>query len=383
MCFELLEMLSPPSVSVIILNYNGMGYVDECLRSVLRTDYTNFEVIFVDNASTDGSLDLVEHRWRRDSPVRLSVLRNEANYGYAKGNNIGARHSRGQYLVFLNVDTRVTSTWIGELVKAMGLNGSLGAAQAKLLSMTMPSRLDTAGHRLTPYGFTEQIGVGDAATHYDKPIEILGAQGAALIVRREIFEKIEGFDEDYFLFCEETDLCWRIWLHGYKILFIPEAVVYHAVGGTFGPNEQTNAALYVYYFQRNMLVTLIKNLELRNVVRILPMRMLLLLVGSLIVDLRGHRAERLTIIFKCLGHLILNISRLWKKRLKVQGMRQIGDAELFRHVMGRASPLETLRTWYNWRGNASKRVAQLARDHRRSTAPRAILLQGQGDSQER
>lgn len=325
-----------PLISVLILNYNGLKYVDQCLSSVFNTNYSRFEVIFIDNASTDGSVEHVIHRYGSDA--RLRIVRNPRNYGFAKGNNIGARYARGDYLVFLNVDTKVDPSWLKELVKAFELNPDLGAAQAKLLKMNNPQRLDTCGHMLTPYGFTYEVGLNDEANRYTKSFEILAGKGAALIVRHGVFEEVGGFDEDYFLLREETDLCWRIWLRGYRVVFIPDAVVYHAVGGTF---KRSNIQS-IYFFQRNMIITLIKNLEFKNVLKVLPIHVSLLLIDSLIADLKGKKASRLLTALRCFSYIINNFKRIWIKRRVVQSTRKMNDEELFKHVMIKVSIVEKL-----------------------------------------
>lgn len=328
---------SYPPVSILILNYNGLEYVDRCLSSVLRTNYPSFEVIFIDNASTDGSCEYVEKRY--GNGPHLKIIRNMENYGFAKGNNIGAKHAKGDYLVFLNIDTEVEACWLKGLVEFMESDPSIGAAQAKLLRMDDPQRLDTCGHKLTIYGYTYEVGLNDKADLYNEPFEILAGKGAALIVRRDVFKEVGGFDEDYFLLREETDLCWRIWLRGYKVVFIPNSIVYHYVGGTFkGSRIQS-----IYFFQRNMLITLMKNLELRNLLKILPAHIFLLLVDSLYTDLKNRRAYRLHATVRCIIYIISNFRRVWMKRVIVQSSRKMSDRELFKHVMARVSLMEKLR----------------------------------------
>jgi hypothetical protein len=326
-----------PLVSILILNYNGLKYVDKCLTSILQTNYSNFEIIFIDNASTDGSYEYVKKRYGDDP--RLKIIRNKRNYGFAKGNNIGSSYAKGDYLVFLNVDTEVEPNWLRELVKLMESDPSIGAAQAKLLRMDEPRRLDTCGHKLTPYGFTYEVGLNEVANSYNNILEILAGKGAALMVRRKIFEEVGGFDEDYFLLREETDLCWRIWLRGYKVVFTPKAKVLHAIGGIFRESDVQS----IYFFQRNMLITLIKNLEAENLLKILLLHLVLLFADSLFADLRSRKAYRLLTTMRCLNYTLGNLRRIWFKRLAVQSSRRIGDKELFKHVMARVSLMEKLR----------------------------------------
>ncbi len=326
-----------PSVSVLILNYNGLRYVDRCVSSVLRTDYPNFEVIFIDNASTDGSYEYVKQRY--GASRHLKIIRNSKNYGFARGNNLGAKYARGEYLVFLNVDTEVEPNWLKELVRTMESDPSIGAAQAKLLRMDDPRRLDTCGHKLTPYGFTYEVGLNEDANRYNEPFEILAGKGAALIVRRSVFEEVGGFDEEYFVLREETDMCWRIWLRGYRVVFTPDARVFHAIGGIFKQVKLES----LYFFQRNMIMTLIKNLGLRNLLKILPVHLLLLLMDSFVNDLKVGKAYRLIVSMKSLSYVLANLKHVCSKRLKVQAMRRVGDGELFKHIMIKVSVLEKMR----------------------------------------
>lgn len=306
-----------------------MEYVDRCLKWVLSTNYHNFEIIFVDNASTDGSLEYVKRRYCGNP--KIEMLRNNKNYGYAKGNNIGVKVAKGKYIAFLNVDTEVEPDWLSELVKVMEISPNIGAAQAKLLRMDDKRRFDTCGHMLTPLGFTYERGLNELdATQYDHISEILGAKGAALIIRKKVFEEAGGFDEDFFLLREETDLCWRIWLRGYRVVFAPKAVVYHAVGGSF---KSSNDIQPLYYFARNMLITLVKNLELRNIVKIVPIHILSSFADSILTDLRVKKTNNLISMFNALRWLIMHFRLAWRKHLEVMKIRRVKDKEVFNHVM--------------------------------------------------
>ncbi len=142
--------MSEPQVSIVIVNHNGIDFVDDCLGSVLNSRYENFEVIFVDNGSTDGSLERVKAKFRQDK--RLNFIANRASLGPAVGRNRGAKVSRGKYIVFLDNDTQVAENWISELVKVFESDSSVGCGQAKLLRMGTQD-YDCAGDYLGPLGF--------------------------------------------------------------------------------------------------------------------------------------------------------------------------------------------------------------------------------------
>jgi GT2 family glycosyltransferase len=318
-----------------------MRYVEDCLRTVLDTHYPNFEVLFVDNALTDGGLDYVIRRYGGDP--RLKIIKNAENYGFAKGNNIGVTHANGDYIVFLNVDVKVDPNWIRELIEVMKSDPTIGAAQAKLLRLDDKHRIDTCGHMLTPFGFTYERGGGEVDRgQYDHVAEIFGGEGAALIIRRKVFEEIGGFDEDFFLLREETDLCWMVWLHGYRVVFVPKALVYHAMGGSLKAS-QIEATLPLYYFKRNMMITLVKNLELKNIIKIIPVHLLLSIADAVANDVRNRSNVGICSTLKAIIWLTANFKSVWKKHLKVKALRKLNDNEFFPKIMLKISPLEKLR----------------------------------------
>ncbi len=226
-------MSDRPLVSVIILNYNcrkNLGVVlENCLLSVFQTNYPSFEVLFVDNASTDDSVAFVERNFGEDA--RLRIIQNEQNFGFAEGNNIGIRKALGKYIVLLNSDTRVDPEWLTALVSTVR-PPEVGAAQSKLLQLGAPELLDCAGGFLDYYGYHFERGQGERGSKYDQPGEIFYAKGASILIKREVLEKTGLFDPDLFIYHDETDLCWRTRLSGYTVLFSPKSIVYHASGST-------------------------------------------------------------------------------------------------------------------------------------------------------
>jgi GT2 family glycosyltransferase len=317
-----MEKNKEPLVSIIILNYNGMKFVDKCLTSVLNTKYHNFEVIFVDNASTDGSLEYVKKRFGRNRHLKFVI--NEKNYGFAKGNNIGVRHAKGEYVVFLNVDTEVDSHWLTELVKVMSSDASIGAAQSKLLTMNDRKRIDACGLMLTPYGFFAERGSGEVDRgQCDSAVEIFAAKGAAMAVKREVLEKVGPFDEDYFIFAEEVDLCWRIWLAGYRVVLVPKSIVFHFGAGivkTIWPQKSPP------YWYKNTLMTFFKNASSKTLLKILPPFLLVSFAGSI-----KHR--KLSSFLKATAEVLAGFRGICKKRAQVQHLlRKVSDEEIFTHV---------------------------------------------------
>lgn len=322
-----------PPISIIAVNHNGRAFILKCLETVLGTNYPNFEVIVVDNASTDGSVEKIRKIFGKNPKLKLFL--NNKNEGPSRARNAGAKRTKGKYLIFLDGDTEVTKDSFKHLIHALETDPTIGAAQAKLL-LKKNNRIDSCGHFLTFFGFPYEVGVGETDRgQYDNLVEIFGAKSAAMIVRRDAFRKCEGFDTDYFIYGEETDLCWRIWLAGYRIVLVPSALVYHHLGGTLSKQSRYRV---VYEGAKNGTKNLIKNLEPWNLVKILPLYILSWLVVFINFFLKGRFSEGIWV----LRGLVWNIGHLrstLKDRNEVQSKRKIDDKQLVsiaipRHNLG-------------------------------------------------
>jgi GT2 family glycosyltransferase len=334
------KTFTKPMISIIILNYNGMKFVGKCLESVLNSLYSDFEIILVDNASSDGSIKYVKDKFRSNRKLRLVV--NDKNYGFALGNNIGARNANGKYLVFLNIDTIVDSDWLTELVEVMDTNPSIGAAQCKLLLMDNPKLIDSAGHDIDWFGMAYVKGhTEENQGQYDRINEVFGATGAALMVRTDVFKKLGGFDEDFFMLFEEDDLCWRIWIAGYKVLYIPKAIVFHKSGGI--RSEKGNYK-NLYFSRRNRIMSLLKNYNTKNLIRFLPINVSLLFG---IMFFTKDKLEYLRAYIKSSVWIILNAKKIAQKRRLTQGMRVVPDEQLIKMgILRKPNVMEILKKGY-------------------------------------
>jgi GT2 family glycosyltransferase len=217
-----------PSVYIIILSYNGSRWLEACLASILATEYPNFKIILVDNASNDNSLELV----RRQYP-QVTVIVNNHNYGFSEGNNIGIRHalsSGADYVVLLNQDTRVRPQWLGELISVGESDeriGILGAVQLRydnddFNSWTMSAMREHLGELKNP---TRPL------TRSWIPVEWV--EGSCFAIKREVLEKIGLLDPIYFAFYEEIDFCRRASYHGFSVALVPRSRIHHYRGGSW------------------------------------------------------------------------------------------------------------------------------------------------------
>ncbi|MEM3833371.1 MAG: glycosyltransferase family 2 protein [Thermoprotei archaeon] len=314
-----------PLVSIVIINHNGIEHIQKCLESVFSTSYPNFEVILIDNASTDGSLALVKKLFGQHS--LLSIIHNQRNLGLAEGRNIGVRHAKGKYVAFLDHDTKVTPEWLSELVKVMESNVGIGVAQCKFLLMDDPTCFDSAGHYIDLFGIGTIIGYLERDRgQYDHVYEIFGAQGGAFAIKRKLFNEIGGTDSDFFYLFEETDLCWRVWLAGYTVVFAPRAIVYHKGGGTA---RKIGNERIVYLFVRNRITSILKNYELMSLLKYLPIHLILML-GFSLVKIRKRRLKEAKAIVKAITWNLFNLRKIWQKRRRVQRMRKISDRFLIK-----------------------------------------------------
>ena len=214
------EDMSAPKVSIIIVNYNGKELLQKCLDSLLKVNYDNFEIILVDNNSTDGTVEFITKNY-----PSLIIIKLDSNKGFAEPNNIAAKLAKGEYLLFLNNDTIVTPNFISEMVKVMETDKKIAICQSLLLKPD--GSVDSSGD------FIDHLGVVyNSKTEIDEIREVSSARGASMLVRSDIFEKLDGFDQKFFVTFEDVDLCWRSWILGYRVLIIPTSIVYHEGGIT-------------------------------------------------------------------------------------------------------------------------------------------------------
>ncbi|MFC1709878.1 glycosyltransferase family 2 protein [Candidatus Omnitrophota bacterium] len=324
--------MNPPLVSVIIINLNGKEFLPRCLSSVFRTEYSNFEVIFVDNDSNDDSVEFVRDNFKDN---RLSITKNDRNYGVPGGRNIGSQSAKGEYIVFLDNDAEVDSTWLKELVSAFESDTMIAVAQCKLLNMIERNRFDHAGDYLTSLGFLSERSKQDIDRgQFDKIDDILSAKGAATMIRRSVFEDLGRYDDSYFMYLEETDFCLRAWQAGYRVVFVPKAIVWHAfVTPLKDTKTHYSSRIVRYYGSRNFITTLIKNFSVFNLCKFLPIHILSWLFLSILFLFKGKFQDSSCVIRGVFWNLT-HLPSIFKKRSYVQkNIRKVNDQAFLGRVM--------------------------------------------------
>lgn len=235
--------------TIIIPNYNGMAYLENCLAS-LRGEPAR--VIVVDNGSTDGSRELVQEKFPK---VRLISL--DRNYGFCRAVNRGMEASGTTYVILLNNDTEAQTGFVKALEKAMDGDERVFSGAARMVRMDAPSRIDDAGDYYCALGWAFAAGRDKPAENYDAPREIFSACGGACIYRRRILQKIGMLDENHFAYLEDVDLGYRARLYGFRNLYVPGAVVRHAGSASSGSRynafkAELTARNSVYLAYKNM-----------------------------------------------------------------------------------------------------------------------------------
>lgn len=215
-------------ISVIIPNWNGAAHLPECMDSLQAQTFPDFEVMVVDNGSTDDSVALIKERY-----PRVQVLALGRNTGFSGAVNAGIRATRGEYVVLLNNDTRAEPDWLENLVRAMDEVPDASMGASKMLRYEPPHDIDAAGDGYSLWhGAGINIGAGEPHDSYAERAWVFGACAGAAIYRRSLFEDIGLFDEDFFLVFEDIDFDLRAQVAGHRCLYVPDAVVYHKRGAS-------------------------------------------------------------------------------------------------------------------------------------------------------
>jgi GT2 family glycosyltransferase len=316
------------AVSVIVVNYNGMRYLDNCLSSLKSQIYHESEIIMVDNDSSDLSVD-----YARSSFPDVQIIQSDSNLGYAGGCNLGAKFARGSYLIFVNNDMQFSGNWLEEMMRTALLDEYSGVITCKVMTSPEEKKIQHVGSTCDMFGYPLGYGYGEIDRgQYDMQKTVFFAMGDVIMIKRNLFLKIGGFDPKFFLYSEDVDLGWRTWLCGYKVLVNPSAVAYHkgrgsakdkSVGGT---NLLTNP-LRRYLGERNTLRTMLKNYQGLTLFSILP-RWLSLTVAEMLFFV----VEKELPLFKSDMNAILwnlqNLKDTLTERNKVQQLRRIGDKKI-------------------------------------------------------
>jgi GT2 family glycosyltransferase len=299
--------------TLIIVNYNAGDDLHHCLTS-LAGDQNSYEVMVVDNASQDSS----SHRASTRFPG-IQIIYSDSNLGFGGANNLGAQRAHSKYLAFLNPDTVVKPGWLEALIAALEENPQAGLTSSKILQMDNPMRVSGCGNEMHYTGITMGRGMGSDHRHYREIEEVSAISGAAFAMRSDLYTRLRGFDEDFFLYMEDSDLSLRTRLAGYQCLHVPESVVYHNYTLRFGPKK-------VFYQERNRYLMLLKNLKWPTLLLLLPALLLTEFITWAFVFWRDR--GNLTNKLKAYGWIVSNWNLIVQERKAVQTLRRVTDRDL-------------------------------------------------------
>ncbi|MFH0924628.1 MAG: glycosyltransferase family 2 protein [bacterium] len=303
-------------ISVVIPNWNGINFIGMCLDSFKGQKFKDYEIIVVDNGSTDGSRELLKDKYPF---VRLIEL--PENLGFAKACNEGIKTSKGEYICLLNNDIEVDDLWLKELYEGMERYPQAGMGASKMLFFDQRDIIYNAGDTYHIWGTGGPRGQGEKDDgRYDREEYIFGACAGAGIYRKKLFEDIGFFDEDFFIFAEDVDLNYRSQLSGYKCVYLSKARVYHIGTATVGLYSN----MYVYLCSRNDIYVMIKDT---------PLQMYFKNIGKIL----NHQLESFN-YFSTRGQGVLllkgkiavlkNLSKMLKRRYRIQKSKKVSNKYL-------------------------------------------------------
>lgn len=301
-------------VSVIITNYNGKKYLAKCLSSLLAGAYRDFEIILVDNGSSDGSVSFVQGEF-----PDVKIIEMEYNAGLSLASNKGASQARGEYFFFLNNDTISDNQLLSELVSACESDAGVGVCGCRTMSYDGMVQLN-AGVACDVFGYPYGLGL---------PLYV----DAGIFIRRAVFELVGGFDPEIFLYGEDKDLCWRVLLYGFKVIVVPRAIFYH--DSFCAIDAQGNLLTNIrrrFMSEAFTIRTLIKNYSLVMLLMVLPLYFLINLMEMLFFLFTGRHDVVSGVYIKAYQWNARNLFDTLRLRRIVQSQRRVSDAGILKRM---------------------------------------------------
>ncbi len=317
-----------PLVSILVLNYNGVKFLQACFDSLLAATYENQEIVLVDNNSSDDSIVFTRENYRQ-----IKILQTGSNSGYSRAYNLALQACEGKYAILLNNDVEVAANWLEPLVTAAENDHTIGALQPKICSLIDDGYFEYAGAsggHMDIYGypflrgrlfFTTERDEGQ----YDDESEVFWTSGAAMFVRVSALEKSGFLDEDFVHHMEEIDLCWRLQLTGHRLKVIPDSVIHHYAGATIKPDS----FMKLYWNHRNGIFMMLKNYELKSLFRVLFIRSFLDFVNIFFAALVRFNYNHAYSIIRAYVWLLFHPGMIAAKRREVQNKRLLPDKLLW------------------------------------------------------
>ena len=303
--------VSLPLVSIIIPNYNGYKWLKLCIPSLMKTNYSEYEIIIVDNGSTDQSIEYLKNNWQHC----IKIIELRENLGFAEGCNIGIREAKGDIIALLNNDMEVDKDWLRAAVEALLSDERVGAVQSKIMQHGNKETIYCAGLSIDKFGICLPIGSGEIDYgQYDYLSEISGSCGGAMVSWKHLLIKAGLFDPSFFIYYEDVDLSWRIKLSGYNILLASSSLVYHVGSLT---SKSLPSQFVTFHTTKNLIISWLKNYSLRTLILNWP-RLLFIIVGALLLGIKNGGFGAFVARFKSIIWVLCHLNYILKERHKVQ-----------------------------------------------------------------
>ena len=307
-----------PTFSILIVNYNGGDYLAKALDSIATQTRRDFELILIDNASTDGSLDPIN----LDRFPSATLVKNSENLGFARANNMAAAAAKGRWLVLLNPDASADPDWLDKLATASKAHPDYKVFTSAQFDMHAEDEMDGAGDAYLLFGIPWRGGFGLPRTALPENGLCFSGCGAGVMYDRALFRELGGFDERFFCYCEDVDLGFRMQLTGEECVFVSDAVIHHAGSGIAG----AQSAFSIYHGTRNRIWTYFKNMPWAMLVLTLPVHIAL----SIYLLVRSAFTRRFVPTLKGMRDGLAGLPRMLMSRDWKAPRRKVSLAELSR-----------------------------------------------------
>lgn len=326
---------SPIRTSLIIVNHNYIDLLERALESVFKQSENSFEIIVVDNASSDNSIPVLEKKYAG----LIKLIKNKSNLGYPGGVNEAIKVARGDYIAILNNDIILSDNWHREIVLATERHKDCYMFASKIYSMTFDNVIDSTGLLIFPDGICRCRGwLESNGGQFDKEEEVLCPCGAVAVYRRSLFDKVGAMDDFFFAYLEDLDLGLRAQHHGLKCMYIPSAIAFHLKSSTNGKHSRFKA----FYVERNRIWVLFKNFPVLQIA-MSPFYTLFryILQGYAAVTYKGisgefvrnySKMELIVILVRAYYSAAINLYPILKKR-KSMGIKSEALEERYRRIL--------------------------------------------------
>lgn len=278
-------------VSVVIPNYNGKKYLETCMKSLMKQSLKPEEIIIVDNASKDGSIEYIKEEFKE----KVTLICLDENYGFSKAVNEGIKKSTSEFVALLNNDTELDEKWLEELYKCIQKDEKIFSCCSKMLRFVERDIIDDAGDEYTLLGWGNKIGDGKASSDYEEDKEVFSSCAGAAIYRSSILDEIGLFDENFFAYLEDMDISYRARIYGYKNYYASKAKVYHIGSATSGSRHNS---FKVKLAARNNIYLIHKNMPILQIILNFIFIFMGILIKWMYFSIKGFGTDYITGVFE-------------------------------------------------------------------------------------